>query len=75
MRWASRQFSAQLPELMKLLIKHGVASSGRVDASGKDKVRVRFDFAWWELVGALEDPSRFPNWQTLIAEARRQIHH
>jgi hypothetical protein len=74
-RWAKRQFSRQLPELIKLLVGHGLASTEPLDASGKDKkVRVRFDFAWWDLVGALENPTGFPSWQSFTAEARRRIH-
>jgi hypothetical protein len=53
-----------------------LASSAPLGASDRGKkIKVRFEFGWWDLVAALEDPSAFPKWETFIEEARRRIHH
>jgi hypothetical protein len=74
MRWATRQFSTQLPELIKLLVRHRMASHTPLGASDHGtKIKMHFEFAWWDLVSALENPEAFPAWQALIAEARKKI--
>jgi hypothetical protein len=74
LRWAARQFSRQLPLLIKMLVKHKLASHEPLGTSDHGtKLKIRFEFAWWDLVSALEKPDAFPKWQSFIAEARREI--
>jgi hypothetical protein len=64
-RCAVRRFSSQLAELIKLLVKYGMASTEPLGIGGSErKVRVRVNFVWWDLVAALQGsaPAR---WQTL----------
>jgi hypothetical protein len=72
-RWAARRFSSHLAELMKMLIKHGMASTETLGSAGNErKVRVRVNFAWWDLVAALNGPAT-AEWATFVAEARNRI--
>lgn len=73
MRWVVRRFSKQFPPLLRVLIDHGKAQSAPVQAAGRGKVRVRFDFAWSELLAALEQPERHPDWAPVITAARRAM--
>jgi hypothetical protein len=72
-RWAARRFSSELAELIQTLVKHGMASTEALDASGSDrKVRVRVNFAWWDLLTALQNPHS-GEWAKFIAEVRSRI--
>jgi hypothetical protein len=72
-RWAVRRFSSQLAELIKLLVKHSMASTEPLGIGGSErKVRVRVNFAWWDLVAALQGPAP-ARWVDFIAEARNRI--
>ena len=47
LRWVARQVRSEFPELIKLLVKHGMANSGPLGASdGGTKIKVRFEFGW-----------------------------
>jgi hypothetical protein len=71
-RWAARKFSPQLSELTKILIKHGMASTEALGVGSEPKFRVRVNFAWWDLVTALQG-SPAAEWKDFIAEARSRI--
>ena len=72
-RWITIRFSPQLPELIKMLVKHKMASTEAFDVSGSDrKVRVRVNFPWWDLVSALQGPTP-ASWTAFVAEARNRI--
>jgi hypothetical protein len=74
MRWVSRQYSTEFPKLIKLLVGHGLAEREPLGASdGGNKIKVRPNFAWWDLVMALDDPNSFRQSQPFIAEARHTI--
>ncbi len=73
MRWVFRRFSQSFPQFVQLMIAHGLASSEPMPAAGRGKVRVRFDVAWGDLLGALERPEVASKWQAFIAEGRRRL--
>lgn len=73
MRWVNRRFSSEFPALLDALIKHGHANRQPVPAAGQGRVRVRFDFAWDELLGAITNPSKSPSWTPLVDELRRTL--
>ena len=72
-RWAVRNFSLHLAELIKVLVKHDMASTEALGISGSErKVRVRVKFAWWDLVAALQGQAPAA-WASFVAEARNRI--
>ncbi|MGH6792654.1 MAG: hypothetical protein ACRECF_07950, partial [Methyloceanibacter sp.] len=72
-RWVVRQFRKEFPELVRLMVDSGLATSEAMAVSGSGKVRVRFDVTWDELVEALENPDKTSKWRDFLGEARERI--
>jgi hypothetical protein len=75
LRWAARDFRDEFPELIRLLVRHELASSDTMGVQGSTpKVRVRFDVRWTELLSELKRASRSPGRiGEFIAEATARI--
>jgi hypothetical protein len=74
MRWVNRRFPREFPILIETLIGHEFASSEAFAGKGQQKVKVGgFNFAWLDLLKALEDPASDPRWQPLITDLRMRI--
>lgn len=73
MRWVGRQFPTQFAGLIRLMVKHGLASSEAMPASGKAKIRVHFDITWAKLRESLRQSETPPQLQGFFAEARSNL--
>lgn len=66
--WAERRFPGNFPELIRLMVAHGLASSEPTDTSGSPKLRVRFRTAWSDLVEAIQDIQTHPEFEEFIRQ-------
>lgn len=69
--WANRRFRREFPVLMSLLVKHGLAMSQPMSASGAaGKIRLRFETGWDVLTGAVTNPDKYPDYAAFSSEVR-----
>jgi hypothetical protein len=73
MRWVNRQFRSQFPEMVRLMIAHGLATSARLPTSGDGRVRIRFNVGWGDLIKAVHDPNRDFKLKPFVLEAMQKV--
>ena len=71
--WAVRLFRNEFPLMLKLMVKHGLASKGTSEASGDPKITIRPKFTWQIVLSAIRDPQADSSLRTFLDDARRQI--
>jgi hypothetical protein len=72
-RWIRRQFAQQFPDLLRMMIDHGLASSEPMDASGRGKVRIRFETTWAAISAALSRPESSRDLSAFIEQTRKHF--
>jgi hypothetical protein len=72
-QWVEKRFPGKFPQLLKLLIKHGLADGESFGTYAQTKFRIHMRTTWMELRNALTNPSEAPTIQSFLTEARRVL--
>lgn len=73
LRWTERQYAGAFPTLIKLMLKHNLASEEAMQAKGDPKVRIRFSASWAELRKAVRGQEVAPQYAAFIKAARQAV--
>lgn len=72
-RWAARNFPQAFPRLLKLLIKHNLATAEKFGTYAQNKFRIHMNTRWADLRTALAAPATDPQIRAFVEEARLTI--
>jgi hypothetical protein len=72
-RWAPRMFPNAFPQILKLLIKHGLAHAEGFGTYAQSKYRIHLNTTWRDIQTALVGEPTDPRLAELINEARNTV--